>query len=542
MHRLFIRSISTIAPDVAPVIGLEVHAQLNIKSKLFSQGSNSKSSSPNSQLDLFDICLPGTLPKFNKHAVEAAILTGLALGCTIQNEIHFDRKNYFYTDMPAGYQITQFNKPIAKDGHIEFITKDYISSRSRPYAFDIIKHLYLEDDHEFVPYIKRSKIKQLQLEQDSAKTLYQVDGQEVVNNLVDYNRSGVGLIEIVFEPDLTTHHEASSLIKELITILKAINTCDCELQDGSLRVDANISIASIAGEKIAEEVAGRVELKNLNSIKSLNHGIVHEINRQASIIKLGGKITRESRTYDTKAARTVVLREKETTVDYRYVPEPNLPPLLIDSNLVNKCREHLPAEMPCNSRDILSEQYNLDLERIASVLEEPGLKEYLVKIMDTKTNFDANDVADFLIYSISNLKTLADVPFKVDLRDEQGEFMHRLSPIKMQELFEMLSADEISYATAYEVMKCIYTSGSAFWPRQIVKNFNWFQISDEKQIDELCAQLIEGMPSVSKQYKKRRQRRQLRMMLAKLCELHNNRISIRKALKCLENRLAQEKI
>lgn len=530
--------------NIIPKIGLEVHAQLDLNSKLFSQGVNSSFATPNSQLDYFDISLPGTLPKVNKNSLRASILTGLGLNCTIQNMIHFDRKNYFYNDMPAGYQITQYNNPIAKNGFIDFIVTTYHKSViGHSQQYDLVKYIYAEsrrDLDEVVPYIKRSRIKQIQLEQDSAKTLHQTSadtGQELYT-LVDYNRCGAGLIEIVFEPDLTNHHEASSLIKELIYTLKALGVCTCELQEGSLRVDANVSIHSISGQEINK--SGRVELKNLNSLRSLNRGILFEIKRQANLLEAGGEVLQESRTYDTKTGQTVPLRLKEESVDYRYVPEPNIPPIMIEQDVIEEARAHLPSDLPGDVRQHLISEYNLELALVSEIMEEPGLSDYFTEIMSARANYDANVIADFLIYTISNLKRLESVvghlSKKVDL-SKGSEFRQRLSVDRIQTLFDMMLDEEISFMIAYEVIKLIFVNGDKSEPRKIVNDLGWYQINDHVKVDELCMECVQNMKNVSKQYAKKGEKRHLRIMLEKLCDSTNHKISVRRAIENLNARL-----
>lgn len=529
---------------VTAKIGLEVHAQLNTKSKLFSQGGNSRSSPPNTQLDLLDISLPGSLPKLNKDAFRLALLSSLSLNCKIQATTHFDRKNYFYTDMPAGFQITQYNQPIAKNGFIDFIVTTYHNSIiAHTQQYDLVKYLYHEDRgniEEVRPYIMRSQIKQIQLEQDSAKTLQQTtkDSGEEQYSLIDYNRSGAGLIEIVFEPDLTNHHEASSLIKELIHILKASEICDCELQEGSLRVDANISIQAIENQII--DNSARVELKNLNSIRSLNKGIHHEITRQASLIKSGKSVAQETRTFDTRAAKTVPLRMKEEASDYRYMPEPSIPPIAISNELIDGVRQFLPSDLPSSIREDLLRKYDIDLAIVTEIIDEPGLHKYFSRIMDARPNYDPNVIADFLIYSVANLKNIVGPPIRVDLDDETSEFKKRLGVETLVDVFDMMLADEISFMTAYEIMKFKFVNNDQSSPKEIIDHFGWQQITDRKVIMGICCDSIKKMKNVSKCYERRGEKRHLRMMVEKLCELSHNRISVKVAIECLNVLLRQQ--
>lgn len=364
---------------VIPKIGLEVHAQLDLKSKLFSQGGNVYQAPSNSQLDLLDIALPGTLPKLNLEALNLAIVSSIGLNCEVKRFTHFDRKNYFYSDMPAGYQLTQFNHPIAIEGHIDFDVDSYRRfAISSPYKNAIVSSLYLEKKRsqvEFKPYKKRSRIKQIQLEQDSAKTLTHTGDEkdQLVCDLVDYNRSGACLIEIVFEPDLTSHHEATSLVMELMSILKALGTCKCELQEGTLRVDANVSIQSLDGHEATG--SSKVELKNLNSLKALNKGIQSEIERQVKILSTGGEIISETRTFDTKSGVTLPLRMKEETVDYRFVPDPNLPPLRLDRSFIESIRQSMLTRKAESS--VQDEFRNCTENRVKFDIEHPNEIEVL---------------------------------------------------------------------------------------------------------------------------------------------------------------------
>lgn len=526
---------------VSAKIGLEVHAQLNTKSKLFSQGGNVKSGRPNTQLDLLDISLPGSLPKLNKEALRMSILSSLGLNCKIQDTTHFDRKNYFYADMPAGFQITQYNRPIAKNGFIDFIVTTYHNSIiAHAQQYDIVKYLYHEDREnieEVKPYIMRSQIKQIQLEQDSAKTLQQTtkDSEEEQYSLIDYNRSGAGLIEIVFEPDLTNHHEASSLIKELINLLKALKVCDCELQEGSLRVDANISIQAIENQIV--DGSAKVELKNLNSIRSLNKGIRHEIIRQASLIKSGGPVVQETRTFDTRTGKTIPLRFKEEASDYRYMPEPSIPPIAISGELIDDVQKSLPNDLPSTIRKNILGKYDVDLALVTEIIDEPDLHKYFLEIMEVRPNYNPNVIADFLIYSVANIKNIVGPPIHVDLSDETGEFRKRIGVETLISIFDMMLEDEISFMTAYEVMKFKFVNNDESSPKEIIEHFGWQQINDRAIVMEMCNDTSKKMRNVSKCYRKRGEKRYLRMMVEKLCELTNNRISVKMAIECLNELL-----
>lgn len=503
-------------------IGLEVHAQLNVCSKLFSQGGNTSQAQPNSQLDLLDIALPGVLPKFSQTSLRFAIISALGLNCTIQDEISFDRKNYFYSDMPAGFQITQYNRPLAKNGYVDFIVRTHHRSQlTHSQQYDVMKHIYPRV-LDFEPYIKRSKIKQIQLEQDSAKSLHEEDSY----SLVDYNRSGASLIEIVFEPDLTSHHEASSLIRELIVILKALGTCECHLQEGSMRVDANISIDNY----------NRVELKNLNSLKALSKGIESEIQRQTSLVQNGKTIIQETRTFDTKSGKTIRLRLKEGVVDYRYVPEPSIPPLRIDQELISELSMKLPTKSSADLRNQLVNDYNMDLYLITEVMEEPGLVNYLNEMISCKNLYNANEVAEFLIYVLANLRRASNSQLHVDL-DMDSEFVKLLSPEKMRTLFDMILEDQISYATAYDVIEHIFINADQSDPKRIVDNHGWHQINDESKIDQITSDAIKNSRDKCSRYAKNGQKKHLWIIMEQLRKIHGNKINVKKCIESFDRQL-----
>ena len=254
----------------------------------------------NSNVSYFDSSTPGTLPVLNGRCVEAGLLTSLALGCQVHDVSYFDRKHYFYSDLPQGYQITQQRRPLAVGGSLDVPVMCPELSRE--------------------VYTRHSHVIQLQLEQDSAKSLHD---PELGRSLVDLNRCGAGLMEIVFGPDLRHGEEAAALVKELILILESLDTCLARMERGELRVDANISVRR-AGEA---ELGVRTEVKNINSVRSVARAVEFEVERQIRILEDGGKIENETRSYDYDNKVTLAMRDKEAKQDYRFMPEPNLPPL-----------------------------------------------------------------------------------------------------------------------------------------------------------------------------------------------------------------------
>lgn len=298
--------------DWEVVIGLEIHAQIESASKLFSRSSTAFGAEPNTQVSMVDAAMPGTLPTLNEKCVEQAVKTGLGINGQINLTSVFDRKNYFYPDLPQGYQISQFRHPIVGRGHVD---------------------LYMPDgDHRVIG------ITRIHMEQDAGKSLHD---QSPTKTFVDLNRSGIALMEIVSEPDMRSSDEAVEYVKKLRSILRYLGTCDGDMEKGSLRCDANVSVR-IAGSKA---YGTRCEIKNLNSTKSLARAIEYEVVRQIDLLESGEEVKQETRAFDITTGKTRSLRSKEDAADYRYFPDPDLPPLVLTQEYVDHIRSQLP-ELP----------------------------------------------------------------------------------------------------------------------------------------------------------------------------------------------------
>lgn len=305
----------------------------------------------NSAVSFFDASTPGTLPVLNRECVASGMKTALALNCLVNPVSMFDRKHYFYADMPNGYQITQQRQPLAKDGRLDLLILGPNTKK---------------------PYRKSVRLIQLQLEQDSGKSLHdEYAGQ----SLVDLNRAGVPLMELVFAPDLSDGEEAAALVKELILILTRLGTCSCRMEEGALRVDANVSV-----NREGEELGTRTEIKNIGSVRAVANAISHEIQRQIRIKEEGGQIHNETRAWNANTRETVSMRDKEVLQDYRFMPEPNLPPLHVNTNEeetrtdminVRDVRMEIP-ELPEETRQKLCEQFGLALEAAVVLVVSKG--------------------------------------------------------------------------------------------------------------------------------------------------------------------------
>ncbi|XP_027199217.2 glutamyl-tRNA(Gln) amidotransferase subunit B, mitochondrial [Dermatophagoides pteronyssinus] len=499
-----------------PVIGLEVHAQILSDSKLFSSASTNFTSRPNSQATYFDVSLPGTLPVLNRKCVLAAIKTGLALNCRISNKSTFDRKHYFYGDMPNGYQITQQRNPIARDGYIEFIVYDD----------------FYENDRSFQPYLKQCRLKQIQLEQDSGKSL--VDG-EMNANLIDLNRAGVPLLEFVFEPDLSSTLEAISLVRELIAILKSIQACSCRMEEGALRVDANVSVRLVGNR----ELGTRTEIKNLNSFRFIREASEYEIRRQCSLLERGEKIINETLGYDIRTKNTFVMRDKEIVQDYRFMPEPNLPAIVLTNDAedmskelinINSIQKEMPRLPEHIRQSLLDKRFGLSLREIYFLLQDSTQLHLFHQIFESSRRKCGLDCFEFLIGYLKPIFQEKIDPFTLNkIESINYRFsMENISEFVCQEylgqLCDMIFDEKISETTAYDILK-LYLQNEKRSPHEIVENYNWWLIKDMDQIENVCRQVIQQVPKIAKKYAKNGVRKQKSMLIQKAFVLMNHQVN-----------------
>ena len=334
------------------IIGLEVHAQVLSQSKLFSSSSTKFGSDPNTQVSLVDSGFPGMLPVINQFCVEQSIKTGLGLKAKINLNSVFDRKNYFYADLPQGYQISQFKNPIVGEGSVIL---------------------------DLPGGEKKIRIERLHLEQDAGKSIHDIDP---ANTFVDLNRSGVALMEIVSKPDLRSLEEVNAYIKKLRSIMRYLGTCDGNMQEGSLRADVNVSVR----QKGQKELGTRCEIKNVNSIKFMQMAIDYEANRQADLIEEGKKVDQETRLFDTKINSTRSMRSKEDAHDYRYFPDPDLLPLEITDKLIDSIKSNIP-ELPDEKKKRFIEKFKLtpyEATVLVSDIETSKYFEEVIKDSDVK--------------------------------------------------------------------------------------------------------------------------------------------------------------
>nr|XP_011708883.1 glutamyl-tRNA(Gln) amidotransferase subunit B, mitochondrial isoform X1 [Macaca nemestrina] len=458
----------------AAVVGLEIHAQISSNSKLFSGSQVRFSAPPNSLVSFFDASLPGTLPVLNRRCVEAAVMTGLALNCHINKKSLFDRKHYFYADLPAGYQITQQRLPIAVNGSLTYGV--YAGKKQS----------------QVIP--KTVRIKQIQLEQDSGKSLHDDLRSQT---LIDLNRAGVGLLEVVLEPDLSCGEEAATAVRELQLILQALGTSQANMAEGQLRVDANISV-----HHPGEPLGVRTEVKNLNSIRFLAKAIDYEIQRQINELENGGEILNETRSFHYQLGCTMSMRDKEGKQDYRFMPEPNLPPLVLydatslpagadPQQVINidQIRETLP-ELPSVTRERLVQQYGMLLEHSFTLLNEVGLLEFFQNVIK-ETRAEPKKVTSWV------LNTFLGYLKQQNLAVSESP----VTPSALAELLDLLDSRTISSAAAKEVFEELWKREGKT-PGQIVSEKQLELMEDRGALEQLCHSMMEAHPQVVMDLKK----------------------------------------
>ena len=433
------------------VIGLEVHAQVLSESKLFSSSPTKFGSEPNTQVSLVDAAFPGMLPVINEFCIKQAIKTGIGLNAKINNRSIFDRKNYFYADLPQGYQISQYKNPIVGEGSV---TLDMPEGE------------------------KKIGIERLHLEQDAGKSIHDIDPR---NTLVDLNRSGVALMEIVSKPDLRSLDEVNAFIKKLRSIMRYLGTCDGNMQEGSLRADVNVSVR----KKGVLELGTRCEIKNVNSIKFMQMAIDYEANSQVDVLEAGGSVDQETRLFDTKKNETRSMRTKEDAHDYRYFPDPDLLPLELNDEFIEDIKKDIP-ELPDEKKKRFIEKFKLS----------PYEANILVSDIETSKYFE-----DVSIKSDTKLATnwITGELFAL-LNDKNIEITE--SPItseNLAKLINLIKDGTISGKIAKTVFE-IMADGNKD-PEKIVEEKGLKQQSDPKELEKIIDKVILDNPKNVGAYK-----------------------------------------
>jgi aspartyl-tRNA(Asn)/glutamyl-tRNA(Gln) amidotransferase subunit B len=448
-----------IAPEVLakyePVIGLEVHVQLLTNSKIFCGCSTRFGDAPNSNVCPVCLGLPGTLPVLNKRAVEMATLASLALNCTVHEHSRFARKNYFYPDLPKGYQISQYELPLATGGWIEV-------------------------EHDGVK--KRIGITRLHLEEDAAKNLHEGLSQSATKAYIDHNRCGTPLCEIVSEPDMRAPEEAYAYLTTLRQILLYTGVGDCNMEEGSLRCDANVSVR-LRGSR---EFGTKVEVKNLNSFKFLQKALEYEIERHIGVLESGGRISQETRLWNQSANRTDSMRSKEKAHDYRYFPEPDLLPVHVSAAWREEIRGKLP-ELPHAKQLRFVREYGITAYDAEVLTGSQSLADYFEAL--AKTGGSAKSAANWMQTEL--LRRLHDSGKEIDASP--------VSPAALAELLKLVDSEQITGAVGKKVFAIMFGSGRS--AADIVAAEGLAQISDTSAIEQAAREVIAKNPENVAKYK-----------------------------------------
>ncbi len=433
------------------VIGLEVHAQVVSKSKLFSGASAEYGAAPNSQVSLVDAAFPGMLPVINQECVAQAVRTGLGLGAHINLVSRFDRKNYFYADLPAGYQISQFAHPVVGAGTIEIELADGST--------------------------KQVGVTRLHLEQDAGKSLHD---QDPTRSFIDLNRSGVALMEIVSEPDLRTPEEAGAYLRKLRTILRYLGTCDGNMEEGSLRADVNVSV-----RRRGEPFRTRCEVKNVNSIRFVMQAIEAEAARQVEVWEDGGEVVQETRLFDPARGETRSLRSKEDAHDYRYFPDPDLLPLVLDEDWVAELKVHLP-ELPDAKRTRFVAEHGLPAYDAAVLVADQETAAFFETVAAGRDAKQAANwmMGDFFAALNRTGRTIADTP---------------VSAVSLGGLLDLLADKTINGRIAKEVFEVMVDTGEH--PAAIVESRGLRQVVDTGAIDAAVDHVLAANPDKLAEYR-----------------------------------------
>lgn len=438
--------------DYEVVIGLEVHAELSTKTKIFCSCPTEFGGEPNTHCCPVCMAMPGALPVLNKKVVEYAIKAGLATNCDIARISKNDRKNYFYPDLPKSYQISQFDMPLCTKGYVE------IETEKGP---------------------KRIGLVRIHIEEDAGKLNHDEFGR---GSLVDLNRSGVPLIEIVSEPDMRSTKEVESYLKKLKSILEYIEVSDCKMQEGSLRADVNVSVRK-KGDK---EFGTRTEMKNMNSFRSITRAIEYEAMRQVEVIEQGGKIYQETLRWDEVSGKTFSMRDKENAQDYRYFPEPDLGIIKISDEMIENIKKTLP-EMPESRKERYIKEFKLP-EYDSNILTS---SKYLSDLFEKATEKCHNPkaVSNWIMTDITRIlnekeQEPNDIPFKAE---------------DLGKLVELIDKGTISSKIAKQVLEEMFENPKD--PEDIIKEKGWIQISDEGAIKEVVTKILEANPASIADYK-----------------------------------------
>ena len=438
--------------DYEVIIGLEVHAELSTKTKIFCSCPTTFGANPNTQVCPICMGMPGTLPVLNEKVVEYAVKAGLATNCEIARKSKNDRKNYFYPDLPKAYQISQYDEPLCEHGYVEIENKDGK---------------------------KKIGLTRIHIEEDAGKLNHDEFGG---GSLVDLNRAGVPLIEIVSEPDLRSAEEADSYLKKLKSILEYIEVSDCKMQEGSFRADVNVSVRKKGDTKLGT----RTEMKNMNSFRSITRAIEYEVDRQIDVLEDGGKIEQETLRWDEVSGKTFSMRDKEDAQDYRYFPDPDLVAINLSDEYIENIKNNLP-ELPESRKERYLKEYKLS-EKDASIITS---SKYLSDLFEgaIKECNNPKAVSNWIISDISRILNETEMdPIEIPFDSKQ-----------LGKLVILIDKGTISSSIGKKVLEELFENPKD--PEEIIKEKGWIQISDEGAIKEVVMKVLEANPQSIADYK-----------------------------------------
>lgn len=438
------------------ICGLEIHCQIISKSKIYSGASTEFGADPNEHVSFVDAGMPGMLPTLNKECVHQAVKTGIGLRAKINKYSNFSRKNYFYADLPQGYQITQFKYPIVGEGEVLIDLPD--------------------------GSVKSIGIERMHIEQDAGKSIHDIDPKK---SFIDLNRAGVGLMEIVTKPDFRAPEETGAFLKKLRSILRYLGTCDGNMDEGSMRCDVNVSVRPYG----SDELRTRCEMKNVNSIKFVMQAIENEAKRHIDVYENGGEIIQETRQFDPSTGQTKVMRKKEFAHDYRYFPEPDLAPLVLSDDYLEAVRKEIP-ELPDDKKERFVNKLGLTPYDAIVICENKEVADFFEK---AAAGHDAKKVANWLMgdfFAMLNEK-------KLDLKDSP------VSAENLGRLVELVSKEVINGKTAKEVFALMAESGDN--PEKIVEEKGLVQVTDSDAIEAVIDEVLASAPDNVAAYKNGKQ-------------------------------------
>lgn len=446
------------------VIGLEVHAQINNKSKVFCECSTEFGAEPNANTCCICTSQPGALPILNKAAVEAIVMTGLAMDFTINQQCMFSRKQYFYPDISKNYQITQFQPPVCSNGKLKIII----------------------DGKEKIINITR-----IHLEEDAGKLVHEIGSRELDYSLLDLNRAGIGLMEVVSEPELSSPEEAYQYLSELKNILEYLGTSNCNMEEGRMRCDANVSIRPV-GQK---EFGTRVEIKNINSLSGVRDAITYEVERQKEVLAAGRKLVQETRLWESEEGITKSMRSKEGALDYRYFPEPDLVPFNLPDSFVENLRSRLP-ELPKARKERFMNEYGLSEYDASYLTSLRAMADYYENAVNASKDkkASAKPLSNWISTELSGKLNAA----KLEINESP------VSGQNLAKLVDLILAGTISGKIAKTVFEEMFEKSAD--PEAVVKEKGLVQISDESEIIKICEEAIAESPKAVEEFKAGKER------------------------------------